>query len=122
MGSIRRMQGSPEREMDTTPIEMPIGASRPRSLEDYIATMVRNAVMAEKQEEFETWEESDDFEEEDPDILDLSRYELQELQEEDSIRDYGPDPDKEFAAPSVGSQEPSEDNSGPADPNSVPAE
>lgn len=122
MASINRMSGGPEPEMDCTPIELPIGARRPTSLQDYIATMVRNAVEAEKGEVFESWEESDDFEEEDPDTLDFSRYELAELQEEHAIRDYGPDPDNEFAAPSVGSQEAPQDNSGPLDPNEVPAE
>lgn len=122
MGHFNRMQGPPEPELDCTPIELPLNARRPRSLQDYIATMVQHAVMAERGEEMESWEESDDFEEEDPDTLDFSRYELAELQEEHAIRDYGPDPDTEFAAPSVGSQEVSQDNSGPPDPNAVPAE
>lgn len=119
MGSFKRMRGAPEKPLDPTPVEMPIGYTRPRSLQDYIATMVRQAVMAEQEEEFETWEESDDFEEEDPDTLDFSKYELQELQDEGSIRDYGPDPaDKE-----IGPEEaPQEANSGPPDPNEVPAE
>lgn len=119
MGTMKRMNGAPEIQRDTTPMEIPIGAQRPRSLQDYIATMVRQAVMAEKDEEFETWEESDDFEEEDPDTLDFSRFELQELQDVGSIADYGPDPaDKEIAL----QEAPQEDNSGPPDPDAVPAE
>lgn len=112
MGNINRMKGAPEPLRDTTPIELPLGAHRPRSLQDYIATMVRQAVEAERGEEFESWEDSDDFEEEDPDTLDFSRYELQDLQEEVAIRDYGPDPDPEPPQPTAASP----------DPNVVPAE
>lgn len=117
MGSYSRMQGPPEKELDPTPIEMPVGAMRPRSLQDLVAQMVKSAVEAERGEEFESWEESDDFEEEDPDTLDFSAYELQEIQSEAHIRDFGPDPDPEVPE---AQEAPQEDNSGAPDQNEPP--
>lgn len=64
-----------EEELDTTPIEMPLGACRPTPLQDLIAMMVREQVQQSTDEEFGTIEEEDDFEEHDPDTLDLSPYE-----------------------------------------------
>lgn len=95
MRGYERMSGKPDRELDSTPVEMPFGSCRPTPLQDLIARMVREAVESEKGDEFESFEESNDFEEEDPDTLDLSRYELQELPpeplEDFSIED-DPDP------------------------------
>lgn len=73
--------GDPEK-LDTTPVEMPIGYMKPTPLQDLIAQMVQTAIQTEKQEEFETMEEADDFEEEDPDVLDMSAYTLQDIPEE----------------------------------------
>lgn len=49
---------------DKTPVELPIGAQRPESLEQMIARMVQNKfVQAEMQDKgLETFEEADDFE------------------------------------------------------------
>lgn len=75
--------GRPDPEkLDPTPIEVPFSARRPRPLQDVIARMVRDAIAVEKGEEFETFEEANDFEEDDPDTLDLSPYELKELRED----------------------------------------
>lgn len=83
MGNRNRMGGNSAAEaLDTTPMEMPLGACRPAPLQDIIARMVREEISREKHEEFETMEEADDFEEEDPDTLDFSRYELSDVQEE----------------------------------------
>lgn len=85
--------GEPDQEkLDTTPVEMPLGYTRPTPLQDLIATMVRDAVQQENQEDFETLEEADDFEEEDPELLDMSRYELTELNEEVPLADLAEDP------------------------------
>lgn len=95
-----RMQGAPERQLDTTPVEMPLGASRPTPLQDIVARMVREAVAIEKGEEFETWEEQNDFDEEDPDTLDLSPYELQEIDHEEIDPTHDPDfNNKDFVLP-----------------------
>lgn len=95
--------------LDTTPIEMPLGACRPTPIQDLIARMVRQAIVEEKGIEPETWEESDDFEEEDPDTLDFSRYELLDIGEEPAIKDFNPDPDP---VPPV-------ETGDPPDPNAV---
>lgn len=120
MGHFRRLQGEPDRPLDTTPVELPIGARRPASLQDYIARMVRDAVSAERGEEFESWEESDDFEEDDPDTLDFSQYELQSLQDEASIQDYGLEADPKFKRAQAPSEAPQETISGQPDPNAEP--
>lgn len=90
---LNRM-GKPEdvEMLDTTPVEMPLGFGRPTPLQDMIANMVRQAVELEKGEEFESPEESDDFEEEDPDLLNISRYTLQELDDETPMTFYERNP------------------------------
>lgn len=78
--------GRPDPEpCDTTPVEMPLGYTRPTPLQDLIASMVRQAIEVEKGEEFEDFDEANDFEEEDPDVLDLSKYEFDDLQEQEPI-------------------------------------
>lgn len=123
MGRYSRMQGPPDRPLDTTPIEMPLGAGRPESLDSMIARMVRQVVAQESGNQQESFEEADDFEEEDPEILDFSKYELQTLHEEASVRGYSLAPDKEFGAPNVdpeGSQVVQKDKTGDRpDPNAV---
>lgn len=79
---FRARPAGKEKPMDTTPIAMPMGAMHPTPLADLIARMVKQAVEQEKQEEFETMEESDDFEMDDDDLLDLSPYEFNELTDE----------------------------------------
>lgn len=75
-------QGEPE-DLDLTPVEMPLGGVRPKSLNEIVATMVKSAIEAEQGEEFETFEEADDFEPEDEDmmLLDMSKYTLQDVDE-----------------------------------------
>jgi len=75
--------GAPDPEvLDDTPIEMPLNARMPRPLQDLIASMIRQEIETQGSEEFETIEEADDFEEDDPDTLDLSRYEFEDMKEE----------------------------------------
>lgn len=71
-----------EKKLDTTPIAMPLGAMHPTPLSEIIARMVRQAVQEEQGEEFETLEESDDFEIDDDELLDLSPYEFDDLIED----------------------------------------
>lgn len=99
--------GAPDPEqLDTTPVDMPIGYMRPTPLQDLIANMVRQQIEVERQEEFETMDEADDFEEEDPDTLDLSAYSLTALQT-----------DQPMEFPDEQSQEqPTDEPSEPADP------
>ncbi|AXL14875.1 hypothetical protein [Microviridae sp.] len=76
--------GSPDPEMlDTTPIEMPLGAMQPTPIHELIARMVRQAVQAETEEEHETFDEANDFEEDDDTLLDMSPYTLQDMEPDD---------------------------------------
>lgn len=76
--------------------EMPVGYTRPTPLQDLIASMVREAVIQEKGEEMETLEESDDFEDVNPDVLDMSPYTIPEATEEFPIE---PDPEPPQSPP-----------------------
>ena len=85
---LRRMgnpQGDPE-NLDTTPVAMPAGYCRPTPIQEILARMVKEAIEVERGEEFETEEEADDFEEEDPAVLDMSPYTFENIQD-----DYIPD-------------------------------
>ncbi len=116
-------KGDPE-NVDTTPIEMPLGAMRPTPLQDIVARMVREAVESEKGDEFETFEESNDFEEEDPDVMDFTPYEMTAMQDEHYFQDAdahreqeqqqrSPDPEEDPPAPPTGD---------PPDPNAEETE
>lgn len=107
--------GHPDPEdNDRTPIEMPLGYMRPTPLQDLIANMVRQAVSAEKNEEFETAQEADDFDVGDGELLDLSPYSLSDVQEEEPLGD----PEADDAPPQgpPPEPEPEPDPPAPADP------
>lgn len=79
--------------LDPTPMEIPLGACQPESLEQLVAKYMRIQIEQEKGEEFESFEDANDFEEEDPDTLWLdTRYTLQEVEPE--AIDPGYDPEK----------------------------
>jgi len=90
--------GAPDPEKcDPIPVEMPLGYMRPTPLDQLIASMVHAAVQREEKEEYETEEESDDFEEENPDLLDLSAYTLDAIQEEAPIQNTQPSEPEELS-------------------------
>lgn len=61
------------------PIELPAGSSEPESLESIFARLLHRHTEDKAMEGFDTPEEADDFELEDPDyMLDMSPYELPE--------------------------------------------
>ena len=70
-------------KLDLTPIAIPIGNKKPLSLQEEIQRFIRSEISenAESKGE-ETFEEADDFEEENPETLDLSNYEFPEIQED----------------------------------------
>ncbi|AXL15460.1 hypothetical protein [Microviridae sp.] len=82
---IFRGRKTEPKKLDPTPMELPAGYATPRPLAEVIAGMVRQAVEAEKGEEFETPEEADDFDMDDDDLLDMSPYELNELTEQEPL-------------------------------------
>lgn len=70
-------------DLDKTPLEIPLGACRPEPLASIVARMVRQQVEAKEAAEFESFEESDDFDmPEDDGLLDMSPYEFVEMDEE----------------------------------------
>jgi len=83
--------GDPEM-LDTTPIEMPLGAMQPTPIHELIARMVRQAVAEETDEDPESFNEANDFEEEDDTLLDMSPYTLmdQEPDQWDGIMEFDP--------------------------------
>lgn len=76
-------------EADQTPVEMPVQA--PETTQEMLGRMIAQHLERESQRQgFGTWQEEDDFEDEDPNLLDLSPYELQELQGDEEL----PDPEE----------------------------
>lgn len=77
----RYSQPDPE-ENDGVPVEMPLGACRPTPLSELLARAVHEMVQQQTEEDYETPEEADDFEEDDPDTLDFSEYEFDDVEPE----------------------------------------
>lgn len=95
--------GSPTaEELDTTPVEMPMGACRPKPLVELIADMVRQQVEERQNEQVESFGDADDFDDPDPEELDFTRYELLEI--EDDINPFhAPEPTQEAAQANLAS-------------------
>ena len=75
--------GEPDpEELDKTPVEMPFSAAKPTPINEIVARLVAAHLEHETGQSLETFEEADDFEPEDEDHLDMSPYELSELQAE----------------------------------------
>jgi len=67
---------------DPTPVEMPLGYEKPESLESMIARMIRTTSnLAAKTNHVETFEESDDFDDDDTDLK--SPYQMTDMEEEE---------------------------------------
>ena len=78
--------GGPSREpeLDPTPMEIPLGAKQPMSLNEMIARFITEKVEEVSQGEYDSPEDDMDYEEDDDDLLlDMSPYTLQELTEEE---------------------------------------
>jgi hypothetical protein len=72
---------------DPTPVSIPVGAERPPTIQEMLAMYLANdAVRQELEDEgFETFEEADDFEPEEEDMLPMSEYEITEYQMEAEV-------------------------------------
>lgn len=99
------------KKLDLTPVELPAGYTVHRPLSEVIAGMVQQAIIDERKEEFETLDEADDFDMDDDNMLDLSPYELTELQEHYEE----PDPTPPSADPQPRSEAPQETITPPED-------
>ena len=66
---------------DPVRLEMPIGMQGPPSMRALVQQYVREAVSEQAHsDDLGSFEEEDDFEEEDPELLDLSGYEIREYE------------------------------------------
>jgi len=101
-------------ELDPTPLEMPLDYGQPPSMRELVQQYVRGELSAAAaQHELGTFEEEDDFEEENPDLLDLSGYEVTEFEMVDE--DPSDDP-----APPGGEPSPKDPPEGPSEPSQPP--
>jgi hypothetical protein len=96
--------------LNSTPMEMPMGYEAPESLESMVARMLHEDRVRQSAQGYDSPEEADDFEDEDPDfLLDMSRYELPETVPEVAVAydqlDPVPDPKNGANAPENSSQE-----------------
>lgn len=81
---IERAQ-EPE-EHDDTPVEIPAALKQPETMQEMLARLIAERVAGQAQAQgFDTWEEDEDFEDEDPNLLDMTKYEFQELEGEDTF-------------------------------------
>ncbi len=72
--------------IDDTPVEMPV--QKPEKTSERIARMIAEQLAQRAQAQgFGTWEEEEDFEDEDPNLLDFTNYELDELQGDELLPD-----------------------------------
>lgn len=93
--ALRTELGDGKEHPDPTPHELAVEFQSPPSIEDMIRRYVRNEVSSAAQGDgYESWEEADDFEPEDPDELPFSPYVLTEhqLTEELPLPDADPPP------------------------------
>jgi len=68
--------------LDNTPVEMPIGYHLPETLADQMRRFIREEVSAARDDDQGSFEDEDDFEDDDPQ---LSPYELTDMQEVEEI-------------------------------------
>lgn len=72
--------GNPKPEaLDPTPMEIPASCQTPTPLNEIIARFVQQEVNERENQGVESWEEADDFEEDEHMLLDFSPYELKEI-------------------------------------------
>ncbi len=97
--------------MDNTPVDMPIGMERPPSMRELVQEYVEGALSQRAQDEqMGTFEEEDDFEADDPDLLDLSGFEVFEhpMAEEDEAGTVVASEDPPVDAPAASEPPPTE--------------
>lgn len=79
MSLLGRLFGKRDREFNSgIPVEVP-GAKKPLTMQEMIQRYIREEVardLGHKSGEVDTWDESDDFEEEDPDTLPMTHHQV----------------------------------------------
>lgn len=101
---LRDAQGDGREHPDPTPHHLALDDERPPTLAELVQRYVRDEVSQQAQADgFETWEEADDFTEDDPEELPFTPYVLSEHQLEDELphpADYHPgEPPSDEVAP-----------------------
>ena len=112
---LSRHGGHEPPPLDDTPIEMPLNHRKPLSLQEIIARSMQIAQESALNEEFGSITDEDDFTEDDPNTLDLSQYELDDLDPE-PIPSALLDPEPPPAAEDPGPPDPDPPASTPRDP------
>lgn len=70
------------------PVEMTVHQERPLSIEEMVQRYVRTTISAAAEDDdADSFEEADDFEEEDPDVIDLTHHQVLAMSD-DEVRDY----------------------------------
>lgn len=108
----RKPEDEPKK-LDPTPVALPAGYTVSRPLSEVIATMVQQAIADEKEEEYESLDEADDFDMDEDELLDLSPYELSELHDEDPIPETIEEPPEDQDLDKTPSEAPQEKNTPP---------
>lgn len=90
---------------DPTPVELPAGSSRTDSMRAMVQQAIRRELSAWAGEhELGTFEEEDDFEPEDEELLPLTQYDVHELEVTDEIGELDPAPPSFRGEPSRAGQ------------------
>ncbi len=77
--------------LDNTPVEMPVGYHLPESLADQMRRFIRDEVSAAREIDEGSFEEEDDFEDDDPLLTSYELTDMQEVEEIDwSVTDQSP--------------------------------
>jgi hypothetical protein len=85
-------RGQPD-ELDDTPLEMPTALKEPESLEAMMARLMESRYAMERMEQgYGDFEDENDFEDEDPNLLNMTPYELTEM--EDTAHEFPASPDE----------------------------
>ncbi len=94
---------------DPIPLELPVGYEQPPSMQELVQQYVRETLSDDAAaSDMGTFEEEDDFEVDDENLLDLSGYEVHEFEmvEENPVEDPAPPEDPPVAAPAAPETEP----------------
>ncbi len=107
---IQRRPRSPEK-LDPTPVALPLGSEGPSSIAELVQQYVAGALSQHAaQQNFGTFEEEDDFDEEDPELLNLSGFEVTEYEFEEEIPPEPEAPPEPSPAPPQAEANPPPDN------------
>ncbi len=94
---INGRESAPEL-LDPVPLEMPIGYGGPPSMRELVQEYVRETMSESREPELGSFEEEDDFGEEEPELLDLSGFEVVEYE---MVEEFAPEAPASPAPPAA---------------------